>query len=191
MLSPDGVAVLVARHKAAQARISGRTGLKVATIWDALGSWDRADVERFAEQTGPAITAAKRAAVVLAAGFYAQILQRRAPAVTIGSIIVDFNAEAAFTATWHALTERRPFLEAVTAGQAIATAEVDRFVASSARRTGDHVTRALRVHTGWERVPAADACPWCIDVSGQTYKTSETADFGHDRCGCTAIPVEL
>lgn len=191
MLPPDAVAALVDRHKQAQSLIAERTSVHVVRVWDDLGSWDRQDVGRFIESTAPHLNAAKKAAVTLAVGFYAQILQTRAPAIPLGAIPVEYRAETAFTALWHGLSEGRPFDEALTAGRSIAEAQVERYVASSARRTGDHVAQATRRHVGWRRVTSGKACPFCVRASGQTYKTSETADFGHDRCGCTAVPVDL
>lgn len=191
VLQSDELAALVGRHKSAQAQIAARTGRRVELAWDDLGSWDRADIERFAALIDPHISAAKKAAVVLAIGFYARILQTRPPAIAIATIDAAYNAESGFTATWHALSEGRPFDEAVVAGRSAASAQVERFVASAARRTGDHVATATRFRVAWKRVPSAAACPFCVRVSGQTYKTSETADFGHDRCGCTAVPVAL
>lgn len=191
MLRPDLVAVLVDRHKQTQARIAARTSQHVVQAWSDLGSWDRRDIARFVEATDPHLAAAKKAAVVLAVGFYAQILQTRAPAIPVNSVDVTYRADTAFTALWHGLSEGRPFPDALNAGQSIAEAQVDRFIASAARRTGDHVTAATRHRTAWKRIPSGNACPFCVRASGQTYKTSETADFGHDRCGCTAVPVEL
>ena len=191
MLPPDQVEALVGRHKAAQANIADRTGRQIELAWDQLGSWNRRDIERFVEQTEPHLSAAKKAALILAVGFYARILQTRPPALTVASIDATYNPESGFTALWHALSEGRPFDEALVVGRSAATAQVDRFVASTARRTGDHVATATRQQVAWKRIPSASACPFCVSASGQTYKTSETADFGHDRCGCTAVPVAL
>lgn len=189
MLSPDQAASLVARHKATQAQITTRSGLIVLGIWDDLGSWNRADIERFEELTAPTISAAKKAAVTLAVGLYAAILQRRPPSLPIEAIEATFNSETPFTAVWHGLKEGRPFDEALASGRSTVDAELGRFVNSASRRTGDHVTEAAGVDVAWRRIPSAKACPWCVTVAGQLYKTSETADFGHDRCDCTAVPV--
>jgi len=191
VLQRDEVAALVERHKATQARISSRTAAQLVRIWDGLDGYDEADVATFLRLAGPHTFAAKRTAITVAVGFYAAILQLRPPAIPIGSIDVEYNARSPFTAVWHALSEGRSYDEAVTAGRSITEAQTDRFVASAARRTGDHVTTATRTRVAWERVPRAAACGFCRDAAGQRYKTSETADFGHDRCGCTAVPVAL
>lgn len=191
MLPRDEVAALVERHKAAQARISNRTGIQLAGIWDGLAGYDEADISAFLDLIAPHVTAAKKAAVTVAIGFYAQILGRRPPAIPVGAVSVEYNARSPFTAVWHALSMGRPYDEAVSAGRSITEAQTDRFVASAARRTGDHVAAATRSRVVWERVPKATACSFCRDAAGQRYKTSESADFGHDRCGCTAVPVEL
>ncbi len=189
MLSPDQAAALVARHKATQKQITTRSGLIILGIWDDLESWDRADVERFLDLTAGPVAAAKKAAVTLALGLYAAIFETRPPAITPAAISATFNAETPFTAVWHGLSQGRPFDEALASGRSTMDAEIGRFVNSAARRTGDHVARAAKVNTAWRRIPSSGACEFCARAAGQLYKTSETADFGHDRCGCTAVPV--
>lgn len=189
MLGPEATQRLVDRYKTRQGLVIDRASALVEAEWSALGSWDRADIERFVEVTQPHLSAAKKAAIVLAVAFYSTILQRRPPTVSAAVVEAEFNAEPAFTAVWHALSNGRPFEEAVTAGQSIANAQVSRFVQTTARRTGDHVTRQLRVDARWRRSPRANACSFCQDASHQTYRSSETADFGHDRCHCTPVPV--
>lgn len=189
MLPPSQLDELVARHKAAQSLIIRRTSGLLVALWDALGSWDRPDVEPFTAATAPHVAAAKEATVRLATGFYSRILERQAPALPVAAVETVFNAEAPFTAVWHALTEGRPFTEAVAAGSSAVDAQAQKFVNNTARRTGDHVTERLGVRTRWRRVPSSSACPFCVRVAGQTYLSSATADFGHNRCGCTAVPV--
>lgn len=41
----------------------------------------------------------------------------------------------------------------------------------------------------WKRVPGGKSCSWCKTIAGQLYLTSASADFGHDRCDCVAVPV--
>lgn len=191
MLQRDELAALVERHKTTQALISARTAAKLTRIWDSLVGYDEADIAAFAELIATDVAAAKRRTVTIAVGFYSKILGHRPPAIPVSAVTSEYNSRSPFTAVWHALSEGRPYDEAVAAGRSITEAQTDRFVASAARRTGDHVAAATRSRVAWERVPRAAACPFCIDAAGQRYKTSETADFGHDRCGCTAVPVEL
>ena len=117
MLGPEATRQLVTRYKSRQGLVIDRTAALVEAEWSALGSWNRADIERFVTITQPHISAAKKAAIVLAVAFYSTILQRRPPAVSIAAVDATFDAEPAFTAVWHALGSGRPFDEAVTAGQ--------------------------------------------------------------------------
>lgn len=180
---------LVRRYRRTQERIHRRASLAVSRIWDDLGSWDEADVDRFAAQVEPVASAAKVAAATLAAGFYARMLDRPAPAIVADRVPVALATRTPFTAAWHALKVGRPFDEALSAGRSVAGAEAERLVISTGRRTGDLVTRSYGIDPLWRRVPSASACQWCRTISGQLYRTAESADFGHDRCGCTAVPA--
>jgi hypothetical protein len=179
----------VDRHKQAQAIIAARTSSEVLAIWDALGSIDRAEVAGFLEAVAPYLAAAKKATITLATGFYSTILQTRPPAIAVDAIDVDFAGRTPFTATWHALGEGRPYAEAIEAGRSIADAQVHRYVTSAGRRTGDAVATATRHRVRWRRVPSTKACPFCVNAAGQLYHSAESADFGHDRCGCAAVPA--
>lgn len=188
MLPPDAVAALVARHKAQQATIIDRTSAKVTRAWAELGSWDLADVERFLAEVAPAIDAAHIATTRLGNAFYTTVLQ--IPGRPVDPPATVYGGRAAFEAMWHALAEKRGFDQAVATGQSAAQAQVANFVASTARQVGGHVAKQSgRRITGWERVPSPTACDWCQTVAGQIYHSADSADFGHDRCDCTAVPV--
>lgn len=90
---------------------------------------------------------------------------------------------------WHAFTMERPFEEALRVGRSTAQAVGFDFVQSSARRTGDVAAARSGVDVTWRRVPGAKSCDWCRLVAGQTYRTAESADFGHERDDCDVVPA--
>lgn len=189
MLDGEPAERLVDRYKTAEDRVAVATAAKVTAAWDRLGSIDRGEIAGFVAAVAPFLFAAKRSTVTLAAAFYALLLEIRPPVVPVETVAVDFASDAAFTATWHALSEGRPYVEAVNAGRSAADAAVHRYVTSVGRQTGGKVAETAK-HTGkWRRIPSAGACEFCVRVSGQLYYSIDSADFGHDRCKCTAVPA--
>jgi hypothetical protein len=87
------------------------------------------------------------------------------------------------------LSQGRPFDEALEVGRSTAQAVAFDFVQSAARLTGDVVAKKSERTVKWQRVPSPGACEWCVEVAGQLYNSAESADFGHERCDCDAIPV--
>ncbi len=189
MLPDDALASLVERHKATQNRIISRAAPRIAGAWDDLESIDRDQVDRFLASIAPFLTAAKKASFTAAVAFYSTIFETRPPAIPISEIATEYAGLTPFTATWHALDEGRPYAEAVQAGRSIAEAQTSRFVVGTGRQTGDAVATATGQRVRWRRVPSAGACPFCTNAAGQLYRTAATADFGHDRCGCAAVPT--
>lgn len=158
-------------------------------MWDQLGTYTDEDIERFIVSTAPAIKGAKRATVATSAGFFALATQTRPIAIRPQDVPVEPRITHPFLATWHALKEDRPYAEAVSAGRSQANAVGFDFVQSTSRRTGDIAAERSGTQVRWQRVPGGNACDWCITVAGQLYRTAESADFGHDRCDCAAIPA--
>jgi hypothetical protein len=164
------------------------SGLLIAA-WDALPSHDEEDVDEFVRRTAPALVGAKRAAVALSAGFFALALRIRPVGVSPDDVDLEPDIQGPFRATWHALAMGRPIAEALTVGRSTAQAVGFDFVQSTARRTGDVVAAASGRTVRWRRVPGAKSCDWCRLVAGQTYKTAESADFGHERDDCDVVPA--
>lgn len=160
------------------------------TAWDALAGYDETDVAEFARRVGPRLETLLGSTIEISSAFYRELLGTPTTPVPKTSIIPELGLDQGFHAVWYALKEGRPFEEAAAAGRSMVSARAFDLVQSTSRRTGDatvHATRAPIV--GWRRVVSANACPWCHTVAGQIYRTSVSADFGHDRCDCTAIPI--
>lgn len=163
---------------------------QLGRAWSGLDAYNEADIETFTTNTAPTLTAAKFAAVRQAAGYYALTAGVRAVAIPATQIAVTPDTRAPFIATWLALKNGAPLDVAVENGASRLGAMVDNLVTSSARQTGDVVVEkaGLKI-VGWERVPDGNACPWCLEVSPGFYTSAESADFGHDNCGCSAEPI--
>lgn len=65
---------------------------------------------------------------------------------------------------------------------------VERQVMGVGRNTILANSRADRAAAGWKRMAQADACSFCLLLSGRVYPNSN-ADFqAHDHCRCVAVP---
>ena len=166
-----------------------RTAAILAALWDSLGTYDDEASEQFARRAAPTLAGAKRTAVASSVAVFSLALEVRPPAVSLDEVDVEPRIRHPFLAMWHAVNEGRPNEEALAAGRSQAEAVAMDFVQQTARRTGDTVARKAGVSTRWRRVPNAGACQWCQTISGQLYRTAESADFGHDRCFCMVVPA--
>lgn len=179
----------IARFRRQLAVYRNRTSALLVTAWAALPAYDEENIEEFTEATATPLVAAKRASVALSAAFYAIALTIPPVGVDPDDIDVLPDLRGPFLATWHALTMGRGIDEAIRVGRSTASATAYDFVQSTSRRTGDLVVARADIDTGWRRVPGAKACDWCRMVATQTYRTAESADFGHQRDDCIAVPA--
>lgn len=179
---------LTRRFQATVARIGDRAAALTARQWAELGSYDEADVETFARAVEPTLSAAKRSAVLTGVAYYAvRARLLRPPTIAADLVPVAADPREPFIAYWRAL--KMGNRAALESGIGRAAALARNLATSSARQSGDVLYReAGREPRYWVRVPDGDACAWCQDVAGGTYHSAESADFGHDRCGCSAEP---
>lgn len=170
--------------------IAGRATVLGQRAWAGLDTYDEDDIDAFAQAASPAASALKTAAVAAAVGYYATLLGSRPQRVIPTAIDAVPAFRDPFISVWQALKNGHPYPEAVAAGRARVDAVMVNLANTTARRTGDYVaTKAGATTVGWERITNRGACEWCQLVAGQTYHSASSADFGHDRCGCTAVPV--
>ena len=166
-----------------------RTSAGLTAAWDELDTYGDEDMETYVARVTPLLEGAKAATVATSAAFFALALGIPPASVRARDVDVEPRITHPFLSAWHALKERRPIEEVASAGRSQAQAVGFDFIQSTSRRTGDYVARASGSDVGWRRVPGGKACAWCFRVAGQTYRTSQSADFGHDRCDCVAVPV--
>jgi hypothetical protein len=182
---------VVARYRRQLGAYRLRTSALLVATWNRLGSWDRADIERFEAATAAPLAGVKTATVSLSAAFFALYLDEAPPGVDPDRIDITPYTPGPFLAAWHALKQGRPLPEAIQVGASTASAVGYDFVQHVARRTGDYSAAATGRDVRWRRVPGGKACDWCLMVAGDHYRTAESADFGHERDDCIVVPADL
>lgn len=172
------------------AAVGARAAAVTSAAFTALGSYDEADIPRYAARTRPALTAAHASGVRLGTAYYSTLVQIRPPAVRLTDVPLTADPRVPFIAYWNALKAHEPWESAVQSGAARAEAEARNLTTSASRRAGDvSMRRANQRVEGWARNTDASACPWCRGLTQFVFDTAEAADFGHDRCGCSVTPV--
>lgn len=182
---------VLSRYRRQLARYRDRTSLALVGAWDALDGHDKDNFDQYVELTAVPLGAGQAAAVSLSSAMFALTLD--VPPVGVAATDLDLKPDlwGPFRATWHARKTGRPEPEALAAGRSTAQSSGFDFIQSSARRTGDLVASASGVDVRWQRFTIGTSCEWCHLVAGDHYRTAESADFGHERCDCDAIPVLL
>lgn len=93
-----------------------------------------------------------------------------------------------FIAFANALDSGLKFDEAVEAGRLRAEGVGESSVQWAARAANQAAEGDERI-VGWTRTLGPGSCDWCITVSTQRYRSSESASFGHLRCTCAVDPI--
>lgn len=170
--------------------IGDGTASRLKVQWANLDSYDEDQIPDFTRKATPILHGAKRAAVHHAAAYYSLTTGVAPVGVPFDAVPAAPDLREPFISTWRALASGAVLVAAVEAGAGRLDAVARNLVTSASRQTGDVVVdkAGLKV-IGWERVPDDAACEWCLTVAPGFYTTAETADFGHDRCGCTAEPI--
>lgn len=148
-------------------------------------------VEPFATEVAPILMAAKSTAVRYSTAFYGIVLGVRPDPIDPTTVATAPAYRDPFIAYWRAINSDRPTIDAWAAGAARAEAITVDHIVSSSRRTGDLVAAATDTRPMWRRLPDGNACDWCRGLAAELWDSAAAADFGHDRCGCTPIPVQV
>lgn len=184
MLSESQSVVLTERFQGRLATLRDRTGQRSRDAWDRLGSWDRADIDRFARSTDPLFRAARRASVNASAGYYELLTDAT---VAVGDVALLPQVDAPFLAHWKALKDGSMWADALAVGSARAEALGTDLVTGASREVAALSSPAGIV--GWRRVLTGNSCDWCGPIARQRYKSAESATFGHDHCDCIIAPI--
>lgn len=176
---------LLTRRRQLLDRIRLVTGAQLASVWDNLDGYS--DDEQWLTLAVPILTAGQTRAVSLQIASLEAILATRL-AFDTPSILerATIDITQPFIALATALGNGDPFTAAVAAGRDRAQAVGESGVTFASRAANTAADE--HVH-GWERVPEGGACDWCKLVAQQTYKTADSASFGHLRCACDVIPA--
>lgn len=180
---------LTARKQALLEELGTRTASQLRRIWQSMGSYAESDQEAWTQLASPVIDAAQSHAVSLQVAYLETLLDES----------VDFDAEAVlanaaidvnepFIALANALSNGEGIDAAVESGALRAEGIGESGVTWAARAANGAVEGNDRI-SGWQRTLSRGACEWCQTVAGQTYRSAESASFGHLRCNCGVEPV--
>lgn len=165
-------------------RVAARAGTVSKRSFLGLSGWDRSNIAEFIEAVTPALNAAGGASLMLSMGFYKLLADESAAGIS--SLVTAPNYEAPFTAYWSSLKDN-DWSDAIGSGADRAMSIGSDYVTQVSREVA---TVASPNATGFRRVPRREACQWCLTVATQRYHTAESANFGHDYCGCLVVPIE-
>jgi hypothetical protein len=164
--------------------VAAITGEEIRAVWLSLRHLDRRDVERFARDATPYLTAGRSEAIDLTAGYLSEVAGSRLEPIDLVGAAPD--VEAPFLRHWHLLKKGEPWDAARDSGATQAEmAGYDHVQRGAADRMGKPGTKVR----GYRRVLSGSACEWCQVVSTQLYKSAESARFGHHDCKCKVIAV--
>lgn len=191
------MASLVSTHLQAQARLRQIVFTAIATIWQGLGTYDEADVERFVDAAVPIVLAGQTQAVALTEAF----IMRRLRLEPIGLPVDELTGAAVrggtppeevykrpFVNVWTALGKNVPWEQAVAAGEARATGSAEMDVQLSHRASYGAVQRLEPRIKGYRRRANGGACKFCLLVNGAFVKSADAMPL-HNRCGCGLDPI--
>lgn len=181
---------LTRRYQTALAAVAANATPTMHRLWDGLPAYDEGNVETLAVAAKAPLQAVKTASVRHSLGYYTTLAGVRPPIIKPDEVAAVADMRDPFISTWLALKSGNSFEVALLAGRSRVEAVVANLVNSTARQTGDLFIAKTNLETaGWERITNRGACAWCEQVAGQIYASADSADFGHDRCGCTAAPL--
>lgn len=190
-------AELVAAQRLTLSRLQAETRRRALAIWDAMGSYDRPDIERFLALVVPLIEGAATIATASADGYIASYIQAELALPTrplglrptLRSVPVASVYERPFLRAWSMLSAGTPYVDAVRQGRDY----LDVLSATDVQLAFRNATSEAMVGhpqvRGYRRVLGPHKnCGLCVVASTQRYKR-ETLSPIHGRCGCTVEPI--
>lgn len=190
VLPETAVLPLTHRYQQRLVDIAERAQPTADREWERLKTYDESEIEAFAASIAPLLNLVRRAAAVNTIGYLSVLVARPPLRVAVEHIEVETTFRKPFIAVWQARQADAAESEAVGAGRRRLQALVHDHVISVARRAGDAYAAASELDIArWRRVPSANACEWCHSVAGGVFRSAASADFGHQRCRCTPVPV--
>lgn len=179
---------LVQRRQSILSRLRATTAAAVAKVWDSLDSYSDDQIATFIRRASPAVAAGQERAFWLSVAHLQRLLGDSFTA-DIGLLdTAQVDLKEPFIALGRALNAGRSIEEAIEAGRSRAESLGENGVNWASSRASQALDGDERIR-GWVRALDGKACEWCRDVSRQTYRTAETASFGHARCGCSVEPI--
>jgi hypothetical protein len=198
------VAELTAVYAAYETRIDAvraQAAAFVAEVWNGLGSWYDADIERFIAAVLPVMEGAQAATATLVA---AELAAVEAVAMGTAEVVIDLTGLSTTVAlrgvpgvevwrrpaveTWTRLSHGDPLAGAVETG----AARADELAATNLQLAKTHTARAWgeadhRV-VGYRRVLKGRSCGRCTAAASQRYHRKNLLPI-HTRCDCGVEPI--
>lgn len=176
------------RRQRGLAKLAGSTGSALTTAWFRMPSHREADQATWIRAARPVVQAGQRNAVTQQAKYLAVRLGED-PDVDMAAALAaaEIDLVEPFLAFGRELGQGSRLRAALVAGGLRAQAIGESAVYWAARAANTTIDEARIV--GWTRTLTGNACAWCIQVAGQTYKTAESASFGHAGCDCGVDPI--
>lgn len=197
MGTPPLASRLAETHIELQARLRALIGRAVGQAWDGLGSYDRADIDRWLAQAVPLVTTGQRQSVALTNAYIARSLERRPLGIDMAALIGPGVRNGAppeevytrpFVNVWTALGNGGQWTDAVAAGRARAVSTAAMDMQLSMRGAANAVQEADATIIGYERVADGGACAFCQEVDTAFVKSADAMAL-HNNCGCGLEPV--
>lgn len=194
-MAPPPDVRLSAAYLARYNRIRARTAAMVGVLWDLHAGLDDQAAERFITDSASTVRAAQGATTALVNGYIATAV------ALVGGAAPDLDDTApnprgveaeevyqrGIVTARAAVSDGRPYLEALAAGRArsVATAATDVLLVQR-----DVMTRAVGKAgiVGYRRVLTGESCVLCQTASTQRYHTGNLMPI-HGHCDCGVAPI--
>lgn len=190
-------------YSARQTQIRARVEQYVRTQWTALGSWDRADIERFTELVSPVVEAGQLQVAAITDGYLAAVESMMtgstvSPVGVPADLVSDLAMRGVATpevyarsgpTVWKALAEGTSYGDAVAQGltRALSAAAVDMQLAHT--HAARHVLSKKPHVSGYRRVlTGSKSCRLCVTASTQRYNVGKLQPI-HTHCDCKVMPI--
>lgn len=177
--------LLAGRRTQALDRLRSTTGNRLAAAFRALDAYD--DEARWNALVEPLVAAAQTRAISTQIAYLEAVIGTRLRFDTdslLERAAIDLREP--FIAFANAIDHGEDFASAVVSGALRAEGVGESSVTYASRAAATTANRYVR---GWERSLSAGACDWCQTAAQQTYRTAESASFGHLRCSCDVSPL--
>ncbi len=200
------VEALLEAHTASRARVQEQVIAMLARQFRELGSWNRADLERFLVRALPVVTAGQRLTAqlvdVYAAQVLSELLEERIQPVGLdaasttalrGVDPADVYSRP-FIQLWGGLARGERFLDALSAAETRLLEISEDDLTLAYRRAALVVGNRQPTITGYRRVIRPElarkggTCGLCIAAADQRYKTGELLPV-HTHCHCAVVPI--
>lgn len=197
----DDLARVRLAHSRARSALRTRLVRRILDLWGGLGSWNRADVPRFAPPAARLVRAGQIQEGRLALDYMDRVSRLRtgrpSPTVPVdrvpgrrGGVELGDVYARPFVWTWTEMADDTPLAEAVDLAAYRLERSVEADLQIAHRNTADAVMEADRRVIGYRRVLSdkPNHCDLCVLAATNTYRKSDLMPI-HPACGCTVEPI--